>query len=94
MEVKQAEDIGDDDDKYCLETETSLKSFPTKLTHLGFHAQPTKTPITTAIHTGAKNMKSSPNASSILGLRRISNKTESKIISKPKDEIFGIKTSL
>jgi hypothetical protein len=61
--------------------EASLDSEQPKiLAHLGFHAHPTKTPTITATQRGAMNIMSSLSTSTIVGLRKISNKVESKAI--------------
>ena len=59
--------------------EQSNISLP-KFAHLGFHVHPTKTPTTTAIHSGAMSIISSAKTSPIVGLRKISNNTETNII--------------
>lgn len=61
------------------ETEESNISLP-KLAHFGFHVHPTKTPTTTATQRGAIKIISSPSTSTILGLPKISAKTEIKAI--------------
>lgn len=70
--------------------EASLDSLPKILAHLGFHAHPTKTPTITATQRGAMNIMSSLSTSTIVGLRKISNKVESKAITpNPKTPIWN-----
>lgn len=85
MEAKPMEDEFE-----TLESEESTKSLQSKLTHLGFHAQPTKTPRITEIHKGAINIIISLKTSAMVGLLKISHKTKVKpmlliIINKPKE---------
>lgn len=73
---KEEDEAGDE----FFDTEDARFS-PPKVAHLGFHDQPTKTPIITAIHRGAMNIISSPTTSVIVGLCKISRKTENKAMS-------------
>jgi hypothetical protein len=80
IEIPHVDDVGgdeDEDDSFC---ELSNKSLPTTVTHLGRHDHPTKTPIITAIQRGVMNFTSSPNTSTIEGLRKISTNAEAKAI--------------
>lgn len=72
-------DVSDFPEAFAEETQSNI-SLP-KLAHLGFHAQPTRTPKITAIHNGAISTMSSLNTSPIVGFLRISRKTEAKPIS-------------
>lgn len=85
IEIPHVDDVGGDedeeDDSFC---ELSNKSLPTTVTHLGRHDHPTKTPIITAIQRGVMNFTSSPNTSTIEGLRKISSNAEAKAIFQQK----------
>jgi hypothetical protein len=67
----------DDKEEHFEQSKESALRF----THLGFHAQPTITPMRIAIQRGAINATSSVNTSKIVGRCKISNKAESKAIS-------------
>lgn len=71
-------DVVGDAGKASLDTE----QLPKFLAHLGFHAHPTKTPTITATQRGIMNVMSSLSIPNIVGLRKISNKAESKAITK------------
>ena len=82
IEAKHVDDVCKEEEASCFETEQSELSLPTKLAHLGLHDQPTKTPMKTAIQRGAMNNTSSPKTSTIVGLRKISKKTETTAMAK------------
>lgn len=64
-----------------FEIEEESNESVVRLTHLGFHAQPSTTPTIVATQRGAMNTMSSVNTSQIVGRCKISNKAETKAIS-------------